>query len=117
MFFLSFLIQLFISDSPFGYKFWKKVMKLAELHKESSDEWSKKAGELEGVIKALEVMPLLIFNPCIFLSHLWIGDSYACQSLCKQTHLAQVEDDYKEKLEKETLAKIDLEKVYLQILF
>ncbi|CAM0944242.1 unnamed protein product [Alopecurus aequalis] len=56
------------------------VMKLAELHKESSDEWSKKAGELEGVIKALE------------------------------THLTQVEDDYKEKLEKETLAKIDLEK-------
>ncbi|KAM0835139.1 hypothetical protein ACQ4PT_063130 [Festuca glaucescens] len=55
------------------------VMKLAELHKESSDEWSKKAGELEGVIKALE------------------------------THLTQVEDDYKEKLEKETLAKIDLE--------
>nr|AWA45083.1 hypothetical protein SS34F19_000006 [Saccharum spontaneum] len=30
------------------------VMKLAELHKESSEEWSKKAGELEGVIKALE---------------------------------------------------------------
>ncbi|XP_051192619.1 nuclear-pore anchor isoform X1 [Lolium perenne] len=56
------------------------VMKLADLHKESSDEWSKKAGELEGVIKALE------------------------------THLTQVEDDYKEKLEKETLAKIDLEK-------
>ncbi|PNT69655.1 hypothetical protein BRADI_3g59627v3 [Brachypodium distachyon] len=56
------------------------VMKLAELHKESSEEWSKKAGELEGVIKALE------------------------------THLTQVEDDYKEKLEKETLAKSDLEK-------
>ncbi|KAM0927209.1 hypothetical protein ACQ4PT_003280 [Festuca glaucescens] len=55
------------------------VMKLAELHKESSDEWSKKAGELEGVIKALE------------------------------THLTQVEDDYKEKLEKEALAKIDFE--------
>uniref|UniRef100_A0ACD5Z3M5 Uncharacterized protein n=1 Tax=Avena sativa TaxID=4498 RepID=A0ACD5Z3M5_AVESA len=56
------------------------VMKLAELHKESSDEWSKKAGELEGVIKALE------------------------------THLTQVEDDYKEKLGKETLAKVDAEK-------
>ncbi|KAI4982010.1 hypothetical protein ZWY2020_022502 [Hordeum vulgare] len=55
------------------------VMKLAELHKESSHEWSKKAGELEGVIKALE------------------------------THLTQVEDDYKEKLGKETLAKSDLE--------
>jgi hypothetical protein len=50
-------------------------MKLADLHKESSDEWSKKAGELEGVIKALEVTPLLIFHPCIFMSHLWIGNS------------------------------------------
>lgn len=29
--------------------------KLVELYKESSEEWSKKAGELEGVIKALEV--------------------------------------------------------------
>jgi nucleoprotein TPR len=34
-------------------------MKLADLHKESSEEWSKKAGELEGVIKALEVIHLL----------------------------------------------------------
>jgi len=41
-------------------------MKLAELHKESSEEWSKKAGELEGVIKALEVTNLLIYNSCIF---------------------------------------------------
>ena len=49
-------------------------MKLAELHKESSDEWSKKAGELEGVIKALEVTHLLIFHPCIFLTHLGIGN-------------------------------------------
>ncbi|KAL6633570.1 hypothetical protein ACP70R_026241 [Stipagrostis hirtigluma subsp. patula] len=57
-----------------------QVMKLAELHKESSEEWSKKAGELEGVIKALE------------------------------THLTQVEDEYKEKLEKETLSRRDLEK-------
>ncbi|CAN6239472.1 unnamed protein product [Urochloa humidicola] len=56
------------------------VMKLAELHKESSEEWSKKAGELEGVIKALE------------------------------THLTQVEDEYKEKLEKEALSRRDLEK-------
>ncbi|XP_066332482.1 nuclear-pore anchor-like isoform X2 [Miscanthus floridulus] len=56
------------------------VMKLAELHKESSEEWSKKAGELEGVIKALE------------------------------THLTQVEDEYKEKLEKESLSRRDLEK-------
>ncbi|GKD71941.1 hypothetical protein Tco_1326031, partial [Tanacetum coccineum] len=29
------------------------VNKLVELYKENSDEWSKKAGELEGVIKAL----------------------------------------------------------------
>lgn len=56
------------------------VKKLAELHQESSEEWSKKAGELEGVIKALE------------------------------THLTQVEDEYKEKLEKETLSRRDLEK-------
>lgn len=34
---------------------YKKVTKLAELYKERSEEWSKKAGELEGVIKALEV--------------------------------------------------------------
>ncbi|XP_019163662.1 PREDICTED: nuclear-pore anchor-like [Ipomoea nil] len=29
--------------------------KLVELYKESSEEWSKKVGELESVIKALEV--------------------------------------------------------------
>ncbi|XP_078447741.1 nuclear pore anchor [Wolffia australiana] len=56
------------------------VTKLVELHKESSEEWSKKAGELEGVIKALE------------------------------THLAQVENEYKEKLDKELLSKNELEK-------
>jgi hypothetical protein len=38
------------------------------------------------------------------------------KSFYKQTHLTQVEDDYKEKLEKETLAKIDREKVDLQII-
>lgn len=32
-----------------------QVNKLLELHKESCEEWSGKAGELEGVIKALEV--------------------------------------------------------------
>ncbi|XP_022142171.1 nuclear-pore anchor isoform X2 [Momordica charantia] len=47
------------------------INKLVELYKESSEEWSKKATELEGVIKALE------------------------------THLNQVESDYKEKLAKE----------------
>lgn len=56
------------------------VNKLVELYKESSEEWSRKAGELEGVIKALE------------------------------THLIQVENDYKERLEKEVFARKELEK-------
>ncbi|KAL5732092.1 hypothetical protein ACHQM5_004749 [Ranunculus cassubicifolius] len=51
------------------------VSKLVELYKESAEEWSRKAGELEGVIKALE------------------------------THLTQVESDYKEKLQKEAAAR------------
>ncbi|KAL2524161.1 Nuclear-pore anchor [Abeliophyllum distichum] len=55
------------------------VTKLVELYKESSEEWSKKAGELEGVIKALE------------------------------THLNQVENNYKEKLEKEVSARKEVE--------
>ncbi|XP_028556029.1 nuclear-pore anchor-like [Dendrobium catenatum] len=55
------------------------VNKLVELYKASSEEWSKKAGELDGVIKALE------------------------------THLSQVEDDYKEKLDKEASLRKDLE--------
>ncbi|XP_039114966.1 LOW QUALITY PROTEIN: nuclear-pore anchor-like [Dioscorea cayenensis subsp. rotundata] len=53
------------------------VTRLVELHKASSEEWSKKAGELEGVIKALE------------------------------THLNQVENDFKEKLEKEVSIRKD----------
>ncbi|XP_059661908.1 nuclear-pore anchor isoform X2 [Cornus florida] len=56
------------------------VTKLVELYKESSEEWSKKSGELEGVIKALE------------------------------THLSQVENDYKERLEKEVSARKEFEK-------
>ncbi|XP_059455352.1 nuclear-pore anchor isoform X2 [Corylus avellana] len=56
------------------------VNKLVELHKESCEEWSRKAGELEGVIKALE------------------------------THLSQVESDYKERLEKEVSARNQFEK-------
>ncbi|KAM7532425.1 hypothetical protein LguiB_035835 [Lonicera macranthoides] len=56
------------------------VTKLVELYKESSEEWSKKAGELEGVIKALE------------------------------THSLQVENDYKERLEKEVSARKEFEK-------
>ncbi|XP_022717640.1 nuclear-pore anchor [Durio zibethinus] len=54
--------------------------KLVELHKESSEEWSKKAGELEGAIKALEM------------------------------HLGQVEDDYKDRLDKEVSAKKQFER-------
>ncbi|GFP92237.1 nuclear-pore anchor [Phtheirospermum japonicum] len=56
------------------------VTKLADLYKESSEEWSKKAGELDGVIKALE------------------------------THLNQVESEYKDKLEKEVSARKKVEK-------
>ncbi|RZC46759.1 hypothetical protein C5167_039709 [Papaver somniferum] len=56
------------------------VTKLVELYKESSEEWSTKAGELEGVIRALE------------------------------THLDQVENGYKEKLEKEVATRNEIEK-------
>ncbi|KAK6133125.1 hypothetical protein DH2020_033164 [Rehmannia glutinosa] len=56
------------------------VTKLVDLYKESSEEWSKTAGELEGVIKALE------------------------------THLNQVESEYKDKLEKEVSARKEVEK-------
>ncbi|KAM7250664.1 hypothetical protein ACFE04_022547 [Oxalis oulophora] len=55
------------------------VNKLVELYKESSEEWSRKAGELEGVIKALE------------------------------THTMQSENDYKERLEKEVSTRKQLE--------
>ncbi|KAB2636957.1 nuclear-pore anchor [Pyrus ussuriensis x Pyrus communis] len=54
--------------------------KLVELYKESSEEWSKKAGDLEGAIKALE------------------------------THLNQAENDYKERLERAETARNQLEK-------
>ncbi|KAI3997019.1 hypothetical protein MKX01_021295 [Papaver californicum] len=56
------------------------VTKLVELYKESSEEWSTKAGELEGVISALE------------------------------THLDQLENGYKEKLEKEVASRNEIEK-------
>ncbi|KAF6136667.1 hypothetical protein GIB67_016123 [Kingdonia uniflora] len=58
------------------------VTKLVELYKESSEEWSRKAGDLEGVIKALE------------------------------THLSQVESDYKQKLEKEISVRKEIEKAF-----
>ncbi|XP_024989705.1 nuclear-pore anchor [Cynara cardunculus var. scolymus] len=61
------------------------VNKLVELYKESSDEWSKKSGELEGVIKALE------------------------------THASQVEKDYKDRLEKETSSRMEFEKEVLHL--
>ncbi|KAF8103110.1 hypothetical protein N665_0188s0065 [Sinapis alba] len=54
--------------------------KLVELYKESSEEWSRKAGELEGVIKALEA------------------------------RLSQVESGYKDRLEKEMSTNQKLEK-------
>ncbi|WJX72066.1 hypothetical protein P8452_55984 [Trifolium repens] len=56
------------------------VNKLNELYKESSEEWSRKAADLEGVIKAME------------------------------SHLKQVEDDYKDRLEKEFSARKQFEK-------
>uniref|UniRef100_A0A7I4FVD3 Nucleoprotein TPR/MLP1 domain-containing protein n=1 Tax=Physcomitrium patens TaxID=3218 RepID=A0A7I4FVD3_PHYPA len=54
--------------------------KLLELYKQSSDDWSKKSHELEGVIKALE------------------------------THLNQIEADYKEKLKTEQNAREEASK-------
>ncbi|XP_057457960.1 nuclear-pore anchor-like isoform X2 [Lotus japonicus] len=56
------------------------VNKLNELYKESSEEWSRKAADLEGGVKAME------------------------------SYLKQVEDDYKEKLEKESSARKQVEK-------
>lgn len=56
------------------------LTKLMELYKESSEEWSKKGVELEGVIKALE------------------------------TRLHQIENDSKERLEKEVSARKEVEK-------
>ncbi|CAL0326353.1 unnamed protein product [Lupinus luteus] len=56
------------------------VNKLNELYKESSEEWSRKATDLEGVIKAMEL------------------------------HLKQGDDVYKEKLEKELCARKQVEK-------
>ncbi|KAK4797432.1 hypothetical protein SAY86_029758 [Trapa natans] len=56
------------------------VHKLVDLYKQSSEEWSGKARELEGVIKALE------------------------------THLTQVENDYKDKLDKELSMRRQAEK-------
>ncbi|XP_047951702.1 nuclear-pore anchor-like [Salvia hispanica] len=61
------------------------ITKLADLYKESSEEWSKKAGELEGVIKALE------------------------------THLNQVETESKDKLDKEVSARKEVEKEYADL--
>ncbi|KAK8701306.1 hypothetical protein V6N13_019696 [Hibiscus sabdariffa] len=58
----------------------QEANKLVDLYKESSEEWSRKAGELEGAIKALEMQ------------------------------LGQVQDDYKDRLEKEISAKKQVEK-------
>ncbi|KAH6778558.1 hypothetical protein C2S51_009870 [Perilla frutescens var. frutescens] len=56
------------------------AIRLSDSYKESSEEWSKKVGELEGVNKAL------------------------------QTQLNQVESEYKDKLEKEVSARKEVEK-------
>ncbi|KAL1314117.1 nuclear-pore anchor [Arachis hypogaea] len=56
------------------------VNKLNDLYKESSEEWSRKAADLEGVIQAIE------------------------------SQLKQVEDDYKERLEKEVTSRNQAEK-------
>ncbi|KAL8166555.1 hypothetical protein V2J09_008054 [Rumex salicifolius] len=56
------------------------VSKLVELYKESSEEWSKKAGELEGVVKAMEM------------------------------HLSQLQNEHKENVEKEVALRKEAEK-------
>lgn len=58
IFFSILYLYIFILSANF------QVNKLVELYKESSEEWSRKAGELEGVIKALEVsfISLVLFN-------------------------------------------------------
>ncbi|KAJ7949034.1 nuclear-pore anchor [Quillaja saponaria] len=61
------------------------VNKLNELYKESSEEWSRKAGELEGVIKAME------------------------------SHLKQVENDYRERLDKEVSVRKQFEKDVIEL--
>lgn len=93
--------------------------KLVELYKESSEEWSLKAGELEGAIKALEVKCSL--PDCCFLgTGLWCVSPFVLIlslffffSFCypNQTQLSQVENDYKERLEKEVGARNQFEKV------
>lgn len=93
-----------------------QVNKLVELYKESSEEWSKKAGELEGVIKALEVNAIwFILSPtkcsCLMC---WIQFHplnlfFHCD--CMQTHLKQVESDYRERLENEASMRKQFEKV------
>lgn len=84
--------------------------KLVELYKESSEEWSKKAGELEGVIKALEVKFTL---PCFYFLFfiMYFGFLLLFMYAIMQTHLNQVEHDYKERLEMELSARNQFEKV------
>ncbi|KAL2330957.1 hypothetical protein Fmac_018538 [Flemingia macrophylla] len=72
---VPFSIFVLCSEPPFSV-----VNKLNELYKESSEEWSKKAADLEGVIKAME------------------------------SHLKQVENGYSETLEKELSARKQVEK-------
>ena len=92
-----------------------QVSKLVELYKESSEEWSRKAGELEGVIKALEVRTFsfsLTFDECQRRIFLMYDIIYPPDFLCCRTCMRQAEDSYKEKLEKEVTSRKVLEKVY-----
>lgn len=72
------------------FDFLLQVSKLVELYKESASEWSKKAGELEGVIKALEVisqpkMGTSFLQITVFFIVLSVGKPYffiSCRLIC-----------------------------------
>lgn len=89
-----------------------------ELYKESSEDWSKKSHELEGVIKALEVNISSTFLgevefALVSCVEILSGTTSKCDlwDMAGQTHLSQVEADYKEKLEKEQKAREEAVKV------
>ncbi|KAG5549723.1 hypothetical protein RHGRI_014880 [Rhododendron griersonianum] len=106
------------------------VTKLVDLYKESSEEWSKKAGELEGVIRALEVRftsanllhRIMYLLPVIMTSVTKSAAYTVCFLRCYAldvaiitadsfvTHFSQVENDYKERLEKEISATKEFQK-------
>lgn len=55
-----------------------QATKLVELYKQSSDEWSNKSHELEGVIKALEVSGRQSVRSLIWS---WLSHKYLYQKL------------------------------------